>query len=49
MKGLEGNFNNHSIEVARDINVYLRKELEEMRRDKIIGSSLDAEVDIYCE
>ena len=47
-EGLEGNFNNHSIEVARDINVHLRKELEEMRRDKIIGSSLDAEVDIYC-
>ena len=47
-KGLEGNFENHSIEVARDINVYLRKELEQMRRDKIIGSSLDAEVDIYC-
>jgi isoleucyl-tRNA synthetase len=47
-EGLEGNFENHSIEVARDINVYLRKELEQMRRDKIIGSSLDAEVDIYC-
>jgi len=47
-EGLEGNFNNHSIEVARDINVHLRKELEEMRRDKVIGSSLDAEVDIYC-
>ena len=47
-EGLEGNLNNHSIEVARDINVHLRKELEEMRRDKIIGSSLDVEVDIYC-
>ena len=47
-EGLEGNFNNHSIEVARDINVHLRKELEEMRSDKVIGSSLDAEVDIYC-
>ncbi|MCS5590637.1 MAG: isoleucine--tRNA ligase [Candidatus Thioglobus sp.] len=46
---LEGDFKNHSIEVARDINVYLRKELEEMRRDKIIGSSLNAEVDIYCD
>ena len=46
---LEGDFKNHSIEVARDINVYLRKELEEMRRDKVIGSSLDAEVDIYCD
>ena len=46
---LEGDFKNRSIEVARDINVYLRKELEEMRRDKVIGSSLDAEVDIYCD
>jgi len=47
-EGLEGNFNNHSIEVARDINAHLRKELEEMRSNKVIGSSLDAEVDIYC-
>ena len=46
---LEGDFKNRSIEVARDVNVYLRKELEEMRRDKVIGSSLDAEVDIYCD
>jgi isoleucyl-tRNA synthetase len=48
-EGLEAKFNNHSIDVSRDINSHLRKELEEMRRDKIIGSSLDAEVDIYCE
>ena len=48
-QGLEAKFNNHSIDVSRDINNHLRKELEEMRRDKIIGSSLDAEVDIYCE
>ena len=48
-EGLEAKFNNHSIDVSRDINAHLRKELEEMRRDKIIGSSLDAEVDIYCE
>ncbi|MBT5408302.1 MAG: isoleucine--tRNA ligase, partial [Gammaproteobacteria bacterium] len=48
-KGLEAKFNNHSIDVSRDINAHLRKELEEMRRAKTIGSSLDAEVDIYCE
>jgi len=48
-EGLEAKFNNHSIDVSRDINSHLRKELEDMRRDKIIGSSLDAEVDIYCE
>ena len=48
-EGLEGNFDNPVIETSRDINTYLRKELEEMRRNKVIGSSLDAEVDIYCK
>ncbi|MDC1447155.1 isoleucine--tRNA ligase [Candidatus Thioglobus sp.] len=48
-EGLEAKFNNYSIDVSRDINAHLRKELEEMRRAKTIGSSLDAEVDIYCE
>jgi len=47
-EGLVGDFNNSAIDSARDVNVHLRKELEEMRRDKVIGSSLDAEVDIYC-
>jgi isoleucyl-tRNA synthetase len=48
-EGLKGNFDNMAIETARDINTHLRKELEEMRRNKDIGSSLDAEVDIYCD
>ena len=48
-EGLEGNFDNPVIETSRHINTHLRKELEEMRRNKIIGSSLDAEVDIYCK
>ena len=48
-EGLQGNFDNMAIETARDINTHLRKELEEMRRNKDIGSSLDAEVDIYCD
>jgi len=47
-KGLISDFNNSAIDTARDVNVHVRKELEEMRRDKVIGSSLDAEVDIYC-
>jgi isoleucyl-tRNA synthetase len=47
-KDLVGNLNSSAIDTARDINVHLRKELEEMRRNKVIGSSLDAEVDIYC-
>ena len=48
-EGLEGNFDSPVIESCRDINTHLRKELEEMRRNKVIGSSLDAEVDIYCK
>ena len=48
-EGLEGNFDSPVIETSRDINSHLRKELEEMRRNKVIGSSLDAEVDIYCK
>jgi len=47
-EGLVSDFNSSAIDTARDVNVHLRKELEEMRRDKVIGSSLDAEVDIYC-
>ena len=48
-EALEGNFDSPVIESCRDINTHLRKELEEMRRNKVIGSSLDAEVDIYCK
>ena len=48
-EGLEGNFDSPVIESCRDINTHLRKELEEMRQNKVIGSSLDAEVDIYCK
>ena len=48
-EGLEGDFDSPVIESCRDINTHLRKELEEMRRNKVIGSSLDAEVDIYCK
>ncbi len=46
---LEGDFDSQVIATSRDINTHLRKELEEMRRNKVIGSSLDAEVDIYCK
>ena len=47
-ENLESGYSNKSIEVARDINIHIRKQLEEMRRNKTIGSSLDAEIDIYC-
>ena len=46
---LVGDFSSSSIDAARDVNTHLRKQLEEMRGDKVIGSSLDAEVDIYCD
>ncbi len=46
--GLNSGYQNSSIEVARDITPHIRKQMEQMRADKIIGSSLDAEVDIYC-
>jgi len=48
-ENLAGEYSNQSIDVARDINTHIRKQLEEMRRDKTIGSSLDAEIDIYCD
>jgi len=48
-EGLDGSYSNSSIDIARDINVHIRKQLEEMRRDKTIGSSLDGEIDIYCD
>jgi isoleucyl-tRNA synthetase len=48
-EGLVGGYSNQSIDVAREINSHVRKQLEKMRRDKTIGSSLDAEIDIYCD
>jgi isoleucyl-tRNA synthetase len=48
-QGLSSGYKNDSIETARLINPAIRKQMEGMRADKIIGSSLDAEVDVYCE
>ncbi|WXU00672.1 MAG: Isoleucine--tRNA ligase [Catillopecten margaritatus gill symbiont] len=42
-------YSNEAIDVARTINPFVRKQMEEMRNIKAIGSSLDAEVDIYCD
>ncbi len=47
-QGLTLGYTNDSIETARQINPAIRKQMEGMRSDKIIGSSLDAEIDIYC-
>ena len=47
-EGLTSGYENDAIDAARVINPYIRKQMEGMRSEKIIGSSLDAEVDIYC-
>jgi len=41
-------YKSQAIDTAREINIHIRKQLEVMRSKKIIGSSLDAEVTIYC-
>ncbi|MEL0271433.1 MAG: class I tRNA ligase family protein, partial [Gammaproteobacteria bacterium] len=41
-------YRSQAIDTAREINIHIRKQLEIMRSEKIIGSSLDAEVTIYC-
>ncbi|CAC9612500.1 Isoleucyl-tRNA synthetase (EC 6.1.1.5) [uncultured Gammaproteobacteria bacterium] len=46
---LSAGYNNEAIDITRDIKPFIQKQMEEMRNDKTIGSSLDAEVDIYCE
>lgn len=48
-QGLTSGYKNDSIETARQINPAIRKQMEGMRADKVIGSSLDAEIDVYCE
>ncbi len=47
-QGLSENYDNAAIDAAREINPFIRKQMEQMRSDKVIGSSLDAEVSIYC-
>ncbi|TEU25109.1 MAG: isoleucine--tRNA ligase, partial [Gammaproteobacteria bacterium] len=47
-QGLTSGYENDSIETARQINPTIRKQMEGMRSDKVIGSSLDAEIDVYC-
>ncbi|NYT52372.1 MAG: isoleucine--tRNA ligase [Candidatus Vesicomyosocius endoextente] len=37
-----------SINIARVISPTIRKAIEKLRKDKVLGSSLEAEVDIYC-
>ena len=42
-------YNNEAIDKCRSINAYVRKQMETMRAEKEIGSSLEVEVDIYCD
>jgi isoleucyl-tRNA synthetase len=46
---LGADYNNEAIETARTITPFIRKQMEGMRNDKVIGSSLDAEVAVYCD
>ncbi|CAB5505082.1 Isoleucyl-tRNA synthetase (EC [Bathymodiolus thermophilus thioautotrophic gill symbiont] len=46
---LNADYDNEAIDAARNIKPFFQKQMEQMRNDKTIGSSLDAEVDIYCE
>ena len=48
-KGLSVGYENIAIDTARNINPFIRKQMEVMRSDKTIGSSLDAQVDLYCD
>ncbi len=43
------NYHNKAIDTTRNIKPFIQKQMEMMRNDKIIGSSLEAEVDIYCK
>jgi isoleucyl-tRNA synthetase len=46
---LNSGYTNLAIDTARNINPFIHKQMENMRNDKIIGSSLEAEVDLYCD
>ena len=46
---LNENYSNDAIDTARDISPLIRQHIEIMRNEKIIGSSLEVEVDIYCK
>ena len=48
-KDLSVGYENIAIDTARNINPFIRKQMEVMRSDKTIGSSLDAQVDLYCD
>ena len=48
-QNLQANYENNAIETARLISPAIRKQMEIMRTNKVIGSSLETELAIYCE
>ncbi|SFV56752.1 Isoleucyl-tRNA synthetase [hydrothermal vent metagenome] len=42
-------FKNEAIDTAKNISPFIRLEIERLRKDKILGSSLEAEIDLYCD
>jgi isoleucyl-tRNA synthetase len=45
---LDFKFDSKSIEIAREVSTEIKQKIEEMRREKIIGSPLDCNVEIHC-
>ena len=48
-QNLQADYENNAIETARLISPAIRKQMEIMRTNKVIGSSLETELAIYCE
>jgi isoleucyl-tRNA synthetase len=45
---LDFKFDSKPIEIAREVSTEIKQKIEEMRREKIIGSPLDCNVEIHC-
>jgi isoleucyl-tRNA synthetase len=43
------NFSSTAIDTAREVSIFIRQSIEKLRNNKVLGSSLEAEVDIYCD
>ena len=48
-QNLQADYENNAIETARLISPAIRKQMEIMRTNKVVGSSLETELAIYCE
>ncbi len=47
-QNLNLNFDASAIETARELNSKIKQNIESMRKNGLVGSSLDCELDIYC-